>query len=121
MPNGLLQHWRKAPNYESYDEIIHDFVRKGPWVSRYKTPRTYIHYWSWKWDLNPRPIDYESIALPLRHSSVYLNIVAFLFAFVKRIALFYQLFFNHGGLVKSPPHLLSKLSKKSSECIENKH
>ncbi len=25
--------------------------------------------WSWKWDLNPRPIDYESIALPLRHSS----------------------------------------------------
>ena len=27
-------------------------------------------FWSWKWDLNPRPIDYESIALPLRHSSI---------------------------------------------------
>ena len=25
--------------------------------------------WSWWRDLNPRPIDYESIALPLRHTS----------------------------------------------------
>ncbi len=27
-------------------------------------------FWSWWRDLNPRPIDYESIALPLRHTSI---------------------------------------------------
>ena len=36
-----------------------------------------VVFWSWKWDLNPRPIDYESIALPLRHSSNYLDILSF--------------------------------------------
>ena len=41
--------------------------------------------WSWKWDLNPRPIDYESIALPLRHSSNYLDILSFFALFVNRI------------------------------------
>ena len=28
-----------------------------------------VSFWSWWRDLNPRPIDYESIALPLRHTS----------------------------------------------------
>ena len=44
-------------------------------------------FWSWKWDLNPRPIDYESIALPLRHSSIrYYNriIIPYITEFVKR-------------------------------------
>ena len=29
-----------------------------------------VSFWSWWRDLNPRPIDYESIALPLRHTSI---------------------------------------------------
>ena len=37
-------------------------------------------FWSWWWDLNPRPIDYESIALPLRHTSD-LNIISYIFIF----------------------------------------
>ena len=27
-------------------------------------------FWSWWRDLNPRPTDYESVALPLRHTSI---------------------------------------------------
>ncbi len=30
-----------------------------------------VSFWSWWRDLNPRPIDYESIALPLRHTSIH--------------------------------------------------
>ena len=33
-----------------------------------KTPEKFGSF-SWWRDLNPRPIDYESIALPLRHTS----------------------------------------------------
>ena len=46
--------------------------------------RSDLSFWSWRWDLNPRPIDYESIALPLRHSSSYLSIISLLRLFVNR-------------------------------------
>ena len=42
--------------------------------AKLKTKSQHLWYcdfvWSWWRDLNPRPIDYESIALPLRHTSV---------------------------------------------------
>ena len=34
-------------------------------------PSLSIFYWSWWWDSNSQPIDYKSIALPLRHISKY--------------------------------------------------
>ena len=28
-----------------------------------------VHAWSWRWELNPQPTDYKSVALPLSYSS----------------------------------------------------
>ena len=46
-------------------DIFDEKLQKRP------KPEDFSLFWSWRWDLNPRPIDYESIALPLRHSSIF--------------------------------------------------
>jgi hypothetical protein len=34
---------------------------------------------SWRWDLNPRPADYESAALPLSYASFFVNLTLEIF------------------------------------------
>jgi hypothetical protein len=38
-----------------------------------------FNYLSWRWDLNPRPADYESAALPLSYASFFVNLTLEIF------------------------------------------
>ena len=43
---------------------------KSPLIYKKVQHKLHPFVWSWWRDLNPRPTDYESVALPLRHTSI---------------------------------------------------
>ena len=72
-PKGLMRYKGGSPPLMISTTASWWYTKPAAWINKKGTfgRQKFLFCWSWWRDLNPRPIDYESIALPLRHTSVF--------------------------------------------------